>query len=349
MPPPIWLDNNILVGIDNGSMPFAEAEIRRLQADGHEVMIPKSVEHEFLDGQGFKPGDTVRRRGLLDRLSIKVDTLANRTPLQQLRAWRDQGMRHGLSIPDANVIAQVRAGAQARGIRNPIFMTRDAGGTLISMRQRGVMAIEFKAQAPRPRPRPSPPKLPPIPSPGFFAVRMSAAKSAIRAGVKSALSAPSIASLIPDLILAVADKAAAREAIRRIQVKFLKEGFAKGVAAGVMGWTEDEVDSNLKNRVTSFRIEGLGDPAGFLSRSQILQIAENHENYAVDVGYHFSSSKTLAWKHDVRVKGFSVLAEYGYHFGNDPEVLFEFEFVDKLAWVIGPTTNKMIEPAIQFK
>ena len=110
--------------------------------------------------------------------------------------------------------------------------------------------------------------------------------------------------MIPDLILAVADKVAAREADRKIKIKFLKEGFAKGVAAGVMGWTEQEVGLNLKNHVTPFRVRDLGDPAGFLPADYILQVAEAYENYAVEVGYQFSSSKTSEWKQDMRSKGF---------------------------------------------
>ena len=38
--PPMWLDNNILVSIDNGKMPHAEIEIAALQRDGHEVILP---------------------------------------------------------------------------------------------------------------------------------------------------------------------------------------------------------------------------------------------------------------------------------------------------------------------
>src|SRR6266849_4060406 len=229
--PPMWLDNNILVGIDNGRMPHAEAEIINLQRDGHEILLPPSVEREFLHGQGFKVADTVRRQALLNRLPVKVDTMANRVPMQQLRAWRDEAIRHGLSTPDADIIAQVRASAQARGIRNPVFLTRDAGGTLTAMRQRGVMAVEFKAPVPvnvRAMPIPKP-----VPKPvaGFLRARLSAAKIGIKAGLKGALSPEGIAAAIPFAILAVADKVAAREAIRKIEVKFIKEGFAKGVAA----------------------------------------------------------------------------------------------------------------------
>jgi hypothetical protein len=80
-------------------------------------------------------------------------------------------------------------------------------------------------------------------------------------GVKGAFSAEGIAAEILNAILLLADKGAARDTIRTIQFKFMKAGFAKGVAAGVMGWTTDEVESTLMNRVTDFRVQDLGDPA----------------------------------------------------------------------------------------
>lgn len=187
---------------------------------------------------------------------------------------------------------------------------------------------------------------PPEPKGGFRA-RLGAAKSGFVEGFRGAFSAEGIASEIPGVILSLADKAAAREAIRTIQIKFAKEGFAKGVAAGAVGWSEDEVSSNLKNRITPFRVQGMEDPAGFLTRAYILQLAEAYENYAVDLGYEFSSSKTLKWKKDLQAKGFAVLAKYGYHFGQDPQVLFEYNFIEKLAGTLHPITDPIIDDAIE--
>jgi len=149
--------------------------------------------------------------------------------------------------------------------------------------------------------------------------------------------------MIPDLVLALADKFAARDAVRRIKDKFIQEGFAKGVAAGVMGWTEQEVAANLMNRVTDFRIKDLEDPGGLLTKVTILKLAEAQENYAVWVGFQFSSPKNLKWKKEMGAIGFKVLVDYGYHSGEDPEILFEYDFIDKLAWVLRPTTNSILE------
>jgi hypothetical protein len=89
------------------------------------------------------------------------------------------------------------------------------------------------------------------------------------------------------------------------------------------------------------------DPAGILPRSYILKVAEAYENDAVDVGYQFSSSKSLSWKESRRTKDFAVLREHGYYFGGDPGALFEYPFIEKLAWELRHTTNSIVEPAIR--
>src|SRR5262249_46298006 len=157
--------------------------------------------------------------------------------------------------------------------------------------------------------------------------------SGFKAGFKAALSAEAVAAEIPMVVLAIADKVAAREAARNISIKFLKEGFAKGVAAAVMAWSEDDVASELLNHVTEFRLHGLEDPGGFLSRSFIFNLAQTKENYAVVVGYEWAFMQSTEWKENVRKIGLSALNRYGYHWDNDSELL-EYDFIDKLAWTI---------------
>jgi hypothetical protein len=186
-------------------------------------------------------------------------------------------------------------------------------------------------------------------APKVPAVRPRLGSPKLRAGLK--FGAGIIASLIPDIILAVADRAAAKEALRTIAIKFVKEGFAKGVAAGVMRWTEEEVQLNLKYRVTNFRVQHLHDPAGLLTRSQILQVAESCENYAVDVGFEYSARQSPDWKRAMLEKGLSILAKRNvtkYRRTTDPAVLFEFEFINDLAWVLRPTTDSIVEPALRI-
>ena len=204
---------------------------------------------------------------------------------------------------------------------------------------KGVTTASGEVTVPKPNPVPKPP------SP--LTARLSAAKGSIGTGIKGAFSAPSIAAAVPELVLAIADKVAARDAILRIQVKFAKEGFAKGYAAGVAGWSKEEVDSSLKNRVTHFRVKGLEDPAGLLKVSDILQIAEAYENYAVDLGYHRSSSKSQRWKENTLEWGFNALEKRNYYFNrNDDRVRFADPFIDKFAWVLSPTTDQIVQQAV---
>ena len=101
-------------------------------------------------------------------------------------------------------------------------------------------------------------------------------------------------------------------------------------------------------RVTPFRVQGVEDPAGILTRSFILQLAEawTVTGTAVDLGYQFSASKPRKWKEDLRDKGFAALAKYGYHFGEDPQSLFEYAFIDKLALVLHSETDPIIDDAV---
>ena len=87
----------------------------------------------------------------------------------------------------------------------------------------------------------------PVPEPALgFRGRLSMAKGSFGAGIKAAFSAENIAAAMPQLVLEIADRIAARDAIRAIEVKFAKEGFARGVAAGVTAWSAAEVASSLR-------------------------------------------------------------------------------------------------------
>ena len=117
-----------------------------------------------------------------------------------------------------------------------------------------------------------------------------------------------------------------------------------------MGWTEEEVALNAMNRVTPFRVSGLEDPSGYLSLTYILKLAEVYENYAVGIGYYFSSSQPLQWQEKMRAEGFARLKQFGYdHPVRDVDGLFEYEFIANLAWALHWHTNRIVEPAIRFR
>ncbi len=188
----------------------------------------------------------------------------------------------------------------------------------------------------------------PKPGPGSGRIFMDAAKAGFKAGIKSLWSADTIVGVAATLLLAYADKAATADAIRRIQIKFIKEGFAKGVAAGVLGWTEEEVALNAMNRVTDFRVHGLGDAAGNLRLDHMLKIAEAYENYAVGVGYYFARSRAMSWQEDMRVLGFNRLKRLGYtNLLRTTDDMFEYRFLATYAWAWRDATDAIVGPAIR--
>jgi hypothetical protein len=176
---------------------------------------------------------------------------------------------------------------------------------------------------------------------------LSAAKEGLKAGLRGAFSIENIVGALATLLLALSDRIAADDAVVAIATKFVQEGFAKGVAAGAMGWTKQEMKS-IMNRVTNFRLQGLADPGSILTLDYMIKLATACENYAVAVGYSYSSEQTLQWKESMR-SGLKVLQQRGYHFGEDPRPLFEYDFIDKFAWVLRPITNMMIEVRINWK
>jgi hypothetical protein len=380
--PQIWLDANILMDIQSfvekkgadaaralGAV--FEPKIRSLAAGGHELLITQKVRLEFFRGVRAQTADD-----FLSKYGIVYDSQGTMIKESQIDAWTREGTRNGLSQADARVIAEVKAGAVMRRIRNPVYLTRDSKA-IPAMQRRGVNATELNATtqipadpaglpdpawvppelptSPRTQiPADSPPPMPEVPLPkgpgtGSVRVYLNMAKNLARASLEAAFSAESIAAMIPMLVLQYSDIVAAQEATLNIMIKFLKEGFAKGVAAGAMGWSEQEVASEAMNRVTNFRVQGLADPAGNLTMGYILKVAEACENYAVGVGYYFSSSKSLQWKKEILDKGFDLLKQYGYtYFGQDERVLYQYDFISKLAWALRRTTDPAVEQALRI-
>jgi predicted nucleic acid-binding protein len=165
-------------------------------------------------------------------------------------------------------------------------------------------------------------------------------------GMKYGLNPEAIAGEVPFLVLHFADRAAARDAILKITVKFLKEGFRKGVAAGIARWTEEDVASNLFNSVTEFRLQDLGDPGGYLDRSFIFHLAQYKENYAIVVGYNYAGSKSPDWKWKLYNQGVDKLKQQRYFFATDQE--YYDRFIDSLAYVLRGTIDPIADHAIQL-
>jgi len=164
-------------------------------------------------------------------------------------------------------------------------------------------------------------------------------------GMKYGLNPEALAAEVPFLVLHFGDKTAARDAIVKISVKFLKEGFRKGVAAGIARWTEEDVASNLFNRVTLFRIQDLGDPGGYLNQSFIFNLAQYKENYAIVVGYNYALSKSRDWRWKLYSKGVDKLKHQNYFFATDQE--YYDRFIDSLAYVLRGTIDPIADYAIK--
>jgi predicted nucleic acid-binding protein len=371
----IIIDANLIRNIAQGNRAAAEA-MKKLLASGRRVYISQAAYNEVLGTNPPLPG---QYKALLNDLGIKVSP-ASSAPKSGMITARGNVYADNMA-QEANAAKGVPGPMpEYGGIRNPAsgLKTRPADAFVAAeaksldaelwtldkqfARQARQQGVKIAAESSLPSVggaedvsvarkllQPEAPAVTPaaVPKPGFGPTRLSNIKAGFKAGLKGAFSPASIASMIPQVVLAIADKVAAQEAIKTIQVKFIKEGFAKGVAAGVMRWNDEEVASNLKNRITHFRVQGLGDAAGLLNMGYILQLAEAYENYAVDVGYYYCSSKPPQWKDDLRAKGYALLVKYGYTFS--AEALFEYDFIDKLSWVLRDTTNLIVGPAIKFK
>jgi len=206
----------------------------------------------------------------------------------------------------------------------------------------------------------APPELPPPVAPEVPIVRppsvgagrlvLDSVKAGLKEGWKGIWSAETLVGIAAELFIAYADKVAAKTAIRNIQISFIKDGFAKGLAAGVMGWTEDEVAGEAMNRVTEFRLEGMADAAGHLKLDYMYKLATAYENYAVGVGYYWAYQKPLGWKKDVREKGLAYLKRTGYdNWGPDEDVLYHYEFLAKLAWALRQQSDEFVEAHIRVR
>ncbi|WP_186416636.1 hypothetical protein [Bosea sp. CS1GBMeth4] len=369
----IIIDANTLRHIGRGNRSAAEA-LRKMLASGRKVYIATAAYNEVV--HGIDPPLNQQYRQLLEDLDIRVPPASRRADMIKPR-----GDVYADNIQIAADPPRNAPGAMTEygGRRDPVTGLKSRPGDVFVAAEAKALDAELftlddalarraRAQGVRIAPESS---IPASPGPEDVMVArqllrdaapaarllslnglkasLLAAKAAFKTGLIDAFAAPSLASLIPDVVLAIADKVAVRDAIRRIQTKFIKEGFAKGVAAGVMGWTEEEVKSNLLNRVSHFRVRGLGDAAGTLKLPYILQVAEVYENYAVNIGFLYSSSKSLEWKKAIRDKGFETLRKRGYRFEGGEAMLFEFDFVDKLAFVIHHETDAMVARAIRYR
>lgn len=180
----------------------------------------------------------------------------------------------------------------------------------------------------------------------FFRFDMGAFQAGAKASLRAIFSLDNILFEIALKILEIADKAAAEKAIVSIQVRFLKEGFAKGVAGGCLGWSDERVVSNLFNKMTPYRVQDMMDPGGLLPRSLILKLAEASENMGVLAGYNYARGRSPQWREGLRIFAASMLERQGWRFTSSTDPYY---FVDKYAWVLRFQTNPIAEGLMRFE
>lgn len=269
----------------------------------------------------------------------RVDAIQNQQKAERIRDIHYRNVAQQQAWMDKNGSKAMR---QKRWFNNVKYMQEKDPQLLkylkekfpkqVAEAERAIAAAKLKSAPKVVGPRVGPPKV------GGF-------KAGFKAGVAGALSPTSLAALAAEIILAVADREAAKEAIRKIQTKYLREGFARGFAAGVMGWTDEEVQLKLKYHVRVENLQSMHDPGGILTRAQMFQLAQACDNYAVDYGFYYSSQRPNSWKLSMLKKGFSLLSDRGvtrYRRTEDLSVLFELQFIEDLAWVLKPMTDTLV-------
>ncbi len=149
---PIWVDTCTLVLIGDGDFAL-ELELKNLRSTGRDLLIVPAVRHELLHGNPLTtspkrpvweqaPSATERERRvrMLNRLGVKLDVATNRVPpkIRVGNVMQDHLPRHPqdksiskfidtVSQSDGQVLSQIKASAQVRGVKNPIVFTAEEG------------------------------------------------------------------------------------------------------------------------------------------------------------------------------------------------------------------------------
>lgn len=389
MPGITMVDTSVFGALNRAnSAPTIAKDLQELAAQGETIMVGDSAHQEILKtpDQALKNAQLRQiedfKMKIQDRLTVaeEADTIGERFADATVKDGKLNMQRGALQIKDLRIAADVKTQmgrtpnqkvklfTVERMVNNKAAITKTYG-IEFSPKSRVVTgmgdripynpeSLGVKPATPKPAPVeevpppvvPEVPTGPPVSRTGKF---MKARVGAMKGALKALLSAEALAMMGTDLaakvFLAYADKTAAEAAIKRIQVFFIKEGFAKGFAAGILGWSETEVASNALNWVTHARVRGMGDAAGLLKLDLILKLAETYENYAVAVGWNYAYYEPNEWKGRMRGQGIEYLKARGYgDWGNNPQVLFEYPFLAKLAWALRAQSDAIVGPAIRF-
>lgn len=170
MADPVWLDTCIVAQVANGDR-GVEAELAAKRGQGHELLLTPQSNQELLFGnpltmrpdrsvsaQQPSPHTRVVIQQTISRLGITVDMEAGKLPMATRvgYAMQDHVRRprnvavppslNNISQSDSLVLSQVKAGAEVRGVRDPVIFTAETGrrGMISQAGVYGVKAITPK-------------------------------------------------------------------------------------------------------------------------------------------------------------------------------------------------------------
>ena len=151
MPDPIWLDTNVVDRVIKGDIAM-ERELRTLRSRGHALLMVPAANNELLNGNPLKmkrnkpvweqaptPANKVRMQNGMRRLGIALDRAGFNLPqstrvkyIMQDHVPLKKGQTgpssvKNISESDNLVLAQIKASAEARGVKNPIMFTAEQG------------------------------------------------------------------------------------------------------------------------------------------------------------------------------------------------------------------------------
>lgn len=180
---PVWIDANVMAHVANGDAAW-EAYLIQLRRSGRQLLMPPAANNEYLNGnpltmKGNKPvhqqapsaSTRVRLEQLQRQLGVQVDMQGSKLSQAQRIDWatqqhvkrpKNQSVPSSLdriSESDSLVLSQVRAGAEARSVKNPVLLTAESKAVVKEAHIYGVTAVNRPPTSNTPPP-PQPPKVP---------------------------------------------------------------------------------------------------------------------------------------------------------------------------------------------
>ena len=158
MPDPIWLDNNIVDRAFKGDVDIRN-QIAAYRSQGRRVLLVPWVHTEFLDGnwtadtgvspkgkvtppvgeRGMQGAKRAQAEAFLKQSGIELDTSASKLPnkTRQSYIWDTKAPSGEVSNQDRMVLGQVKASAEAQGVKNPELYTAEKGAKAMVSQAKG--------------------------------------------------------------------------------------------------------------------------------------------------------------------------------------------------------------------